>query len=390
MSFDAAQAILAVHARPLGIERVPPAKAGRRVLAEPVHARVDAPRFDAAAMDGFAVREADIALPRFRVVGCAYPGEPCAADIGPGEAIRIMTGARMSAGAGRVLVREQVAETDGWIAPTHAPTAKRHVRARASDMAAGGLVLTAGRTLDSRALLVAAAADVDSVSVWRRPRVAVIASGDELVAPGAAANTRDRLPDCLSEALLLMVRQHGGVPVRATLVPDTATAITAAATASDDCDLLVMAGGASRGDRDFARLGLAPLGLEIAFADVAIKPGKPVWYGRVGDRHVLGLPGNPTAAMTIARLFLVPLLRTLGGQPGAGLDWTSAPLLAPLPETGPRESLLCAERQGDGVRVIERQSASAQLMLARADVLVRRPAHGAALAAGALVPVLRF
>lgn len=389
LSFDAAQAILAAHAQPLGIERVKFAKAGRRVLAEPLCARIDAPRYDAAAMDGFAVREEDRGLRRFRVIGAAYPASSYGAPIGPGEAVRIMTGAQMPAGAGAVLVREQVEERDGWIALAQAPPAKRHVRPRASDMARGDIVLAVGRVLDPRALLVAAAADANTLAVWLRPRVAVITSGDELTAPGLAAEAPSQIPDCLSEALLLLVRQYGGAPVGSNRVPDAPASIEAAA--CEDCDVLVVAGGASRGDRDFAKLGLARLGLELAFADVAIKPGKPVWYGRIGDRHVLGLPGNPTAAMTVARLFLVPLLKALGGCGfAAGIRWREAPLLAAVPASGSREAFLCAEWCDEGVRVIERQSASAQVMLSHANALVRRPAHCGALAAGDFVPVLGF
>ena len=392
LTFDAAQAILAAQAHVLGVERVPLAKAGRRVLAEPVRARIDAPRHDTAAMDGFAVRECDLEMQRFRIVGASYPAQPWPGVLGPGEAVRIMTGAAMPEQGSRVLVREIVETAGEWAERTAAPGEKRHVRARASDIAAGDIVLSAGRMLDPRALLVAAAADAGMVQAYRRPRVRIIASGDELVAPGAAAATRERLPDSLSQALLLMVRQWGGIPMDATLASDDPGAIRSAAEAAlGNCDILVMTGGASRGDRDFAKLGLVPLGLELAFATVAIKPGKPVWYGRIGGCHVLGLPGSPTAALTVARLFLVPLLTALGGRGfAAGLRWTRAPLLAPAPDAGPRESFLCAEASDDGVRIIERQSASAQLMLATANALVRRAAEAPALETGARIDVLAF
>ncbi|MGK6319157.1 molybdopterin molybdotransferase MoeA [Sphingomonas sp. DT-204] len=393
LGFDAAQAILAAHAAPLGIETVPLARAGRRVLAAPVHARIDAPRHDAAAMDGYAVREADLARhPHLRVAGASYPARPWQGTLGEGETVRIMTGAAMPAGADRVLMREHVTAADGWIALADTPSPRPHVRRRGSDIAAGVPVLPAGRMLDPRALVAAAAADVAEVSVWRRPRVHVIANGDELVPSGRAAATACHLPDSLTEALLLLARQWGGVPVGAALVPDDPVRLRVAAEAAlADAEVLVMAGGASRGDRDFAKAALAPLGLELAFRDIAIKPGKPVWYARIGDRHVLGLPGNPTAAMTVARLFLAPLLTALGGRGfAAGLGWRELPLIAVAPETGNRESFLCAQRDEAGVRVIERQSASGQLMLAVADLLVRRPAHAPALDAGAPVDVLSF
>lgn len=393
LGFDAAQALLAGIARPLGTESVSLAKAGRRVLAEPVHAAISIPRQDLAAMDGFAVREADLAagIRRFGVAGAAYPGAPWHGTVGAGEAVRIMTGAPMPAGTDRVLMRELVSATAAE-ATLEAPLpAKPHVRRRGSDTIAGSEVLPMGRILDPRALVVAAAADAARLTVWRRPRVCLIATGDELVAPGQAFEARG-VPDSLSEALLLMSLQWGAVPMGAARIADDSALLTVTSQAAlDDADLLVLVGGASRGDRDFAKAGLAPLGLELIFADVVIKPGKPIWLGRIGEKLVLGLPGNPTAAMTVARLFLAPLLTGLGGRGTApALRWENAILAEPAGPGDAREAFLCAERMEDGVRLIERQSASAQCMLAAADLLVRRLPGATALPAGAPVQVLRF
>ncbi|MFS2111997.1 molybdopterin molybdotransferase MoeA [Sphingomonas sp. Sphisp140] len=392
LRFDAAQAILGALAQPLGTERVPLAKAGRRVLAEPVRAAMDIPSRDLAAMDGFAVREADLAagLRRFAVIGAAYPGAPFSGAVGPGEAVRIMTGAPMPAGTDRVLMRELITAAGSALTLDGSVPAKPHVRTRGSDTAAGTVVLPAGRLLDPRALVVAAAADAATLTVWRTPRVRVIATGDELV-PAGEAQASGGVPDSLSEAVLLMARQWGAKPLGAVQVRDDPALLTAAAeTALVDSDVLVLCGGASRGDRDFAKAALVPLGLELLFANVAIKPGKPVWLGRVGARLVLGLPGNPTAAMTVARLFLVPLLAALGGRGvGPALRWERAPLLEDV-TAGDREAFLCAERLDEGVRVLARQSASAQCMLALADTLVRLPAGAGTLSAGAGVETLRF
>jgi molybdopterin molybdotransferase len=393
LDFDAAQAILAASAAPLGTERVRLGRAGRRVLAEPVLAAFDSPRGDAVAMDGVAVRERDLrdGQRRFRLVGAAYPGAPFGGEVAA-TAVRVTTGAALPQGADRVVPVELLTEQDGWVMLPPNLSDRRHVRPRASDFAAGTPVLAAGRMLDPRALVVAAAADAAQLTVWRRPRVHVIASGDELVAPGDAALSEGLVPDSLSEAIQLLVRQWGGQPGGTTRVRDDAAAITAAAEAAlPECDVLVMAGGASRGERDLARSSLAPLGLATDFSGVAMKPGKPVWHGTVGTRHVLGLPGNPTAAMTVARLFLVPLLTALGGRGfGAGLDWQPAPLAASAEATGGRESFLCGARISNAVEILDRQSASAQAMLALADVLVRRPANSPALAQGAEVQTLRF
>ncbi|RSV11594.1 MULTISPECIES: molybdopterin molybdotransferase MoeA [Sphingomonas] len=393
LSFDTAQALLAAGAVPLGTERVPLRKAGRRVLAEPVVAAFDSPRRDTAAMDGVAVREADLAdgTRRLAVAGAAYPGAPFTGTA-EGAAVRVTTGAALPAGTDRVVPVELLAQADGCVVLPERLPDKRHVRPRASDFAAGAPVLAAGRILDPRALVVAAAADAAEVVVWRRPRVHVIASGDELVAPGSAAAGDGLLPDSLSEALQLLVRQWGGQPGGATRVPDDAGAITAAAQAAlAECDILVMAGGASRGERDLARAGLKPLGLETDFAGVAMKPGKPVWHGRVGAKQVLGLPGNPTAAMTVARLFLVPLLTALEGRGfAAGLDWQPLPLAVGAEAGGSREAFLCATRTSGGVTILDRQSAASQAMLGLADLLVRRAAGAPAQAAGERVEALRF
>lgn len=389
-SFDAAQAILADIARPPGTERVSLAKAGRRVLAEPVRAALDIPCQDLAAMDGFAVREADLGMRALTVAGSAYPGAPWHGIVGAGQAVRIMTGSAMPAGADRVLMRELVIAAEAEIILPGPMPAKPHVRKRGSDTRAGTEVLPAGKLLDPRALVVAAAADAARLTVWKRPRVRVIASGDELVAPGAAAEAGG-VPDTLSEAVLLMARQWGAAPLGGTRVPDDKALLAAVAgEALADCDVLVVCGGASRGDRDFAKAALAPFGLECLFADVAIKPGKPVWLGRIGETLVLGLPGNPTAAMTVARLFLAPLLTALGGRGNeAALGWERLPLAEGI-DRGDREAFLCAERHGDGVLAIARQSASAQCMLASADILVRVPPGGGRLEAGTHVELLRF
>lgn len=389
--FDAALALLAERAQPLGTETIALDRAGRRVLAAPVLAAIDAPRHDSAAMDGFAVRAADTGA-RLRILGASYPAAPFAGSVGAGEAVRVTTGAPIPDGADQVRIVEDAAEDGGFVSFPGPPASRHHIRVRGSDFARGDTILAPGRTLDPRALLAAAAADAGSVSVWRRPRVSVLATGDEIVAPGQAATAPSphAIPDSLSEAVLLLCHQWGAKPGDQHRARDDVAAIGEAASALlPKCDVLVLVGGASRGRRDFAQAALAPLGLALDFARLAIRPGKPVWYGRIGTRHILGLPGNPTAAMTVARLFLVPLLTGLAGR-GAGLDWTPLPLAAAVPEGNGRERFLCGQREGDAVRVLDRQSAGAQALLARADLLVRLPGHGPALAAGTPVSTLRF
>lgn len=392
IGFETAQAILATHAAPLGKQQIPIAKAGRRRLAEPLRAQIDSPRCDTAAMDGYAIRSAEWqdGCRQFSVLGTSLAGGERRGAIPAGCAIRIMTGGPMPPGLDQVVVLEQVVLEGETIRVASLAAAKRHVRHTASDFATGDVLLPAGRVVDPQALAVAAAADVASLSVWRRPRVGCLASGDELAEPGSAQTSGSTVPDSLSQAILLLARQWGGKPETSTRVCDDRSAVASAARAQlDHCDVLVMLGGAAKGDRDFAKTGLEPLDLEIAFADVAIKPGKPVWYGRIGDRHVVGLPGNPTAAMTVARLFLAPLLAGLGGaDPASALRYTSLPLVGAVPAC-PREQFLCATRDGSVARIVDRQSASMQSTLAHADLLVRIPPN-IALAVGDCADTLRF
>lgn len=393
LTYDSALTILAAEARPLGVERVPINKVGRRVLAEPFVAQLESPRFDVAAMDGYAVRAdvLDSGRTDFKVVARSYAGDAAASPLGRARAVYVTTGAALPLGATEILPWEIVAATDDRIT-LHGPRGRRHVRERGSDFRRGDVLLPAGRMIDPRALVAIAAADVATLGVWRQPRVALITTGNELIAPGLARTTELQVPDSLSHALILFVRQWGGRPISGDLVADNASAISrATAAALARSDVLVLVGGASQGERDFAKVALESLGLECRFAKVAIKPGKPVWNGCIGDKHVLGLPGNPTAALTTARLFLAPLLAALGGRPtGTGSRWSLAPLAEAMPANGDREAFLCAALDDDGVRQIEQQSASSQAILALADVLIRRPANAPAANAGEEVPIVRF
>ncbi|MFT4055247.1 MAG: molybdopterin molybdotransferase MoeA [Novosphingobium sp.] len=394
-TFDAAQAIARDNCVPLGVEWVPLAKAGRRILADDAIARIDSPRRDSAAMDGFAVHSADLTgdFTRLAIQGESAAGGGQPAMLRPGAAMRISTGAPMPAGADRVVMHEH-ARIDGNFAILPRTSGKPHVRPRASDFAKGTRLLPAGTRICPRAMMVAAAADIDTLPVWRQLRLRVLTNGDELVAPGSAAPYINTIPDSLSEALLFMARQWGAKPMGGQRSMDSVDELHAKAiTALEETDLLVIAGGASYGQRDLARIALAPLGLRLAFAGVAMKPGKPLWYGRIGHTHVLGLPGNPTAALTAARLFLAPMIC---GLSGAGFDralqWNWRQLLHDAPDGTDRDQFLCAtgESRGNGVSIIARQEASAQMMLAQADLLVERPAQSASMEAGSPVRCLRF
>lgn len=393
IGFDEAQAIVRESSVPLGAQFVPLGKARRRTLARDVVASIDSPRWDCAAMDGYAVRSDDLAqgLVRFRLAGESCAGGPSPGLLLTGMAVRISTGAPMPMGADRVVMREYATVDGGYVILTD-KGGKTHVRKRGDDFAQGQILLTRGTRIDARAMVVAAAADVDGVTVWRRPRVHILTNGDELVEPGKAAMEADAIPDSLSEALMLMARQWGGKPAGISRAPDRIDMVRDAAKAAlGETDILVLVGGASHGHRDLARAALMLLGLRLAFAGVAMKPGKPLWYGRIGMTHILGLPGNPTAALTTARLFLAPMIAAISGTGFASaLRWSRYPASHPLETGGDRDQFLCGAMEADTVRTIERQQASAQMMLAQADILIERRAGAPSGPAGSLLQCLRF
>lgn len=372
IDFETAIARLAAGTPPLGEERVALADAAGRVLARPVVARLDSPRADLAAMDGYAVGGTRTAA-HLGVVGESFPARPYRGAIGPGEAVRIFTGAPMPHGADRVIVQELAVRRGDQVA-VPAAEGRRHVRARGSDFAAGAVLLPAGRRLDARAMLVAAAADAATLTLWRRPRVFILATGDELSRPGLASGGALSIPDSLSLAIASLATEWGAVISGMALVPDDGEAIgVMARSAMAQADVLIVTGGASVGDRDFSRDALKALGIAPVFAGVAIKPGKPVWLGRAGGTKVLGLPGNPTAGLVTARLFLAPLLCLLTGRSASSaLGWRPAILDAPLDAAGNRESFLCGTWDGAVVRALDGQAASSQASLAAANVLIRR------------------
>src|SRR3546814_506229 len=390
IDFDSALAILAAHARPLGKESVSLADAGGRYLAAPVVARIDAPRRDCAAMDGYAVRDADLksGITLLRSRGASYAGSAEPGAISAGETWRVMTGAPLPHGADRVVMIAPCRHRGELVVLNAPPLRKPHVRKAGSDFAAGDELLAAGTRLTPARLVVAAAADHSEVEVWDRPRILLVATGDEILAPGCATRMPNAIPDSLSLAIEQLCASAGANVVAALRLPDNERAI-ADAQQEAFADVVVVIGGASRGDRDFGRSAFALLGLAIAFADVAIKPGKPVWYGRLGQTHVLGLPGNPTAAFTVASLFLAPLLAGLsGGAIPDALPWQLRYAKRPIPANGPREAFLCASLSCEGASICDRQDASGQAILGLADCLVRRPANAPAADVGDLVPVL--
>lgn len=389
IAFDEAVRLVEKAAQPLGRERVPIAEAADRVLASPVVAMVDSPPADSSAMDGYAVRDSDVPG-SLRVVGESFAGRGFEGAVEPGMAVRVFTGAPVPPGADRVIVQE-VVERDGDLARmTESPGKARHIRPRGSDFRAGETLLPAGRLLDPRALVAAAGADLAEVEVWRRPQVRILGTGDELAAPGEASQRAGAIPESVSFGVAALAEIHGGRSLGTRRLADDLPAMErAAGEALAEADLVVVTGGASVGEKDFAKAMFAPHGLELIFSKVAIKPGKPVWLGRAAGKLVLGLPGNPTSAMVTARLLLAPLLAGLAGRAG-GLGWRTVRLAAPLPACGDRETFHRASLDGEKAMPVANPDSSAQKALAQADLLLRSRPNDPAREAGEAIDAIDF
>lgn len=394
ISFDEAVEKVRSIAVPLGTESASVSDAAGRTLARPVIAQIDSPRCDVSAMDGYAVREENVAsLPAsLAVAGQSFAGGGWGKPVASGSCVRIFTGAPVPAGADRVVIQENVRREGDRAIIAERPGSALHIRRRGSDFQSGDELLPSGRLLDPRAIVAAAGADVAEVEVYLTPRLIILSTGDELADPGAARDRVDAIPESVSLGVAALAQQWGAQCIARRRLRDELEPMQAAAeSALDEADIVVVTGGASVGEKDFAKTMFEPVGLDLVFSKVAIKPGKPVWLGRVRDRLVMGLPGNPTSAMVTARLLLAPLLAGLAGRPiDSALRWRSASLAGSLKDCGPRETFHRACSTDAGAEILSFQDSSAQKALAEADLLVRHRANAPALASGDLVDVLDF
>ncbi|HEV7433817.1 MAG TPA: gephyrin-like molybdotransferase Glp [Pseudorhizobium sp.] len=391
-----AKARLLSHAVPVQeSETVPLAEANGRVLAQAVTARLTQPPFDASAMDGYALR-ADDALKvgsELDVVGVAAAGHPFKGHIREGETVRIFTGAPVPDGADTILIQEDAeALEDARIRTRLAVTRGRHIRPRGQDFAEGEVVLTRGTRLDYSHLTVAAAMNHPSLPVLRRAKVAILATGDELLAPGSTP-LAGQIIASNTFGVAALVRDNGGEVLDLGIVPDRSDAITAAVemARAADVDVLVTLGGASVGDHDLVQSTLKGAGMELDFWRIAMRPGKPLMVGSLGKMQVLGLPGNPVASLVCSLLFLEPLVRTLSHLPERRRE-ADAIAAHDLAANGQRQDYLRAKlTAGDGRLLAEafaKQDSSMMKVLANSDALIVRPPHAPALKAGAPCPVL--
>ena len=370
-----AQARLLALATPLPPETVTVAAAAGRWAAADILAARDQPAAALSAMDGYAIRHAERPGP-WTVIGESAAGRGFAGTLGPYQATRIFTGAPMPAGADSVLIQEEAARADARLVMTGDGPARPggNVRPCAADFASGARLVAAGARIDARHVALAAIGGHGTLPVRRRPRIALIATGDELVVPGAATPGA-MLPASNSPMLAALIGSRATIDDRGILRDDLSVIAQAFRDASEIADIIVTTGGASVGDHDLVRPALAEAGATLDFWRVAMRPGKPLLAGKLGDAIVLGLPGNPVSAYVTATLFLLPLVAALGGARDPLPRMRAVRLGAALPANGVRQDYLRARLEGDLAFAPDGQDSAAVVALANADGLIVRSPH---------------
>ncbi|HVR66946.1 MAG TPA: gephyrin-like molybdotransferase Glp [Verrucomicrobiae bacterium] len=390
---EARARILAAFA-PLAAEQVALTDGLGRVLAEDIVARVTQPPSAVSAMDGYAVRAADVMkVPvQLRVTGYAQAGHALAGKLQAGEAARIFTGAALPPGADAVVIQEDTTASGDHVEVREAVVAGRHVRTAGTDFNKGDVLLKKGRRLTARDIGIAAAMNAPWLRVTRRPRIAVLATGDEVVMPGEPIGPT-QIVSSNSLSLSAFVTACGAEAIHLGIAPDDLGVLQQMAAAAAGADLLVTSGGASVGEHDLVQKALGAAGMELDFWKIAMRPGKPLLFGRLGATPVLGLPGNPVSAMVGSTLFLRPAIDRMLGLTASAAPGATAILGRDLPENDNREDYLRAEASYDSAgRLVAtpfpKQDSSMLSLMARADCLVVRPIRAPAIKAGATVPIV--
>ncbi len=357
-------------------------RAAGRTLAAPVKALRDRPARTLSAMDGYAVQGLDPPQlgQSFQIVGAAYPGAPFGRRVDGGEAVRVTTGAEVPLGADRVIIDEDVDVAGRMILVTSDPGGKPHLRSKGSDFCRGQCLVPSGVRLTSTTLMAAAACETWTVTVTRRPRVALVTTGDELACSGGPIGDH-QIPDSISIAIAAMVTAWGGdIVCRDRSGDEAGSIVRAMGSHRDDADLIVIIGGASGSERDKSRAASLALGADMLFQGVALKPGKPAWAARRKSQLLVGLPGNPMAALVASRLLLAPIIAQMeSGSADDAQCWRLAHAIECLGPGTDRDVILGANVSTEGVRILATQDSSSHSQLAELNALVRRaPGCGAA------------
>ena len=365
-----------------------------RFLAEGVAAHITQPPFDASAMDGYAVQASDLnEVPcDLRVIGDAAAGHPFEGEVGAGQAVRIFTGGAVPGGADTIVIQEVTQREADTVTVKERAGHGAFVRLRGFDFAEGDVLLEAGRKLLARDLSLAAAMNVTQLSVRRKPVVAILATGDELVMPGEELKP-GQIISSNSYGLAAMIEGAGGRPEQIGIARDTEQSLAEHISRASHADILLTIGGASVGEHDLVQGVLEAAGMTLDFWKIAMRPGKPLMYGQLGNQRVLGLPGNPVSAMVCSRIFLIPMLEKMLGSTESSTTLKTALLGAGLEKNGPRQHYMRAtlENGPDGAAVVtpvRSQDSSLLSPLSQADCLIVRLPDAPVAVAGDTVPIL--
>lgn len=381
---------------PMPVINVSLVDAVNMTLAEAVFSKVTQPPFDASAMDGYAIRADGISTSNaLKITGTSAAGDRFKGEVKLGEAVRIFTGAPMPDGADSVVIQENTSRQGDKLIVNISPNRKDHIRSAGIDFKQGEKLLDVGRNLDGPAIALAAAANHDKLPVFRRPRIALIANGDELVLPGKIP-TPDQIICSIPFGLAPLITKWGGQPEFLGVAPDDPAKIGRIIENAKNYDLIVPIGGASVGERDFMRRAFSDLGFEFLFEKVAVKPGKPTWFGTLGSAHVLGLPGNPASSIVSSILFLKPIIEHYTNKNIKSVErFLSATIGTPLEKNGQRENYLRAHSDYDqaGRLVIypqNKQDSSLLSPFAKSDALLRRLPGAPALTVGDKIDFIKY
>ncbi len=394
LSVEAARARILAALSPLAAETISVADSLGRVLAEDLTARVTQPPAAVSAMDGYAVRGRDVttAPVTLRQIGAVPAGTAFAAEVGAGECVRIFTGAPLPAGTDTIVIQENVSAAGDAITINEATPSGRHVRPSGLDFSAGDVGLGAGDIITVRKLGLAAAMNRPWLRVTRRPRVAILATGDEIVMPGDPIGP-SQIVSSNGLTLAAFIHAWGGEAIQLGIAPDRADALQAMAQGARGADLLVTTGGASVGDHDLVRSALGARGLDLDFWQIAMRPGKPLMFGRIDDTPLLGLPGNPVSSLVCSLIFLRPALLRLLGVPDVSERRLPAIVGCDLPANDRRQDYLRASLTRGGEQELiatpfVKQDSSMLSLLAKADALIVRSPEATALKTGDRVEII--
>jgi molybdopterin molybdotransferase len=407
---DALSRVLASIEQPVSIEHVALSACAGRALAEDVSALRDQPPFPASAMDGYAVRSVDVnQVPAIlHVIGTSAAGQRFSGMVGPQQAVRIFTGAPLPDGADTIVIQEDTEASGDRVSVKERPRHGQHIRKSGLDFASGDVLLQAGLCLDARHIALAAAMGHGTLPVRRKPRVAILATGDELVRTGEPVGP-DQITASSLPATAVMVEKAGAEAIDLGIARDTLESLDERIQAARDAnaDILVTLGGASVGEHDLVQKALQRQGMELGFWRVALRPGKPLMHGKLGSMLLLGLPGNPVSSLVCAVLFLVPAIRALLGDAQADADPTETAILgADLPANGPRQDYMRASLALEEFEISLTQRTAKMLLpvvmphmvqdssmlsiLERSEALLVRPPHAPAAQTGEPCRIIRL